>query len=135
MSVAIKELKGVAPELATKLNEKGIKTSDQLLDAAKTASARQELAKQLGADKGLILELANRADLARIKGVAGVYADLLENAGVDTVKELAVRKPDNLFNKLTEVNNTMKLTSRAPTQDMVSDWVNQAKELPKTLEY
>jgi predicted flap endonuclease-1-like 5' DNA nuclease len=70
-----------------------------------------------------------------IKGVAGAFSDMLENAGVDTVKELAGRVPENLQAKLAEVNEKMKLSQRTPTIDMVADWVKQAKVLPKTLEY
>ena len=83
----------------------------------------------------MILELANRADLARISGIAGVFSDLLEHAGVDTVKELATRNPDNLHAKLLEINAAKKLSGRAPSQGMVKDWVAQAKALPKLLEY
>ena len=82
-----------------------------------------------------ILELANRADLARVRGIGGVFSDLLEQAGVDTVKELATRSPDNLHAKLLEMNAQRRLAGRAPTLDMVKDWVAQAKELPKLLEY
>ena len=83
----------------------------------------------------VILELANRADLARVRGIGGVFSDLLEQAGVDTVKELATRNPDNLHAKLVEVNADKKLAGRTPHQGMVKDWVAQAKELPKLLEY
>jgi predicted flap endonuclease-1-like 5' DNA nuclease len=81
------------------------------------------------------LELANRADLARVKGVSGVYSDLLESAGVDTVKELATRRPDNLHAKLLEINEKEKLTERVPTAAAVESWIGQAKELPKILKY
>ena len=82
-----------------------------------------------------VLELANRADLARVKGIGKVFSDLLENAGVDTVKELAQRKPANLHTKLAEVNTEKKFAKRAPTMAEVTDWVDQAKALPKTLKY
>ena len=88
-----------------------------------------------GCDPKVILELCNRADLARIKGVSGVYSDLLEKAGVDTVKELATRRPDNLHAKIIETNDTEKLTERPPNAAAVENWVNQAKELPKLLTY
>jgi predicted flap endonuclease-1-like 5' DNA nuclease len=73
--------------------------------------------------------------LSRVKGVAGVYSDLLEQAGVDTVKELAGRRPDNLHAKMVEVNKEKNLTGRLPTSEMVESWVAQAKELPKFLTY
>jgi predicted flap endonuclease-1-like 5' DNA nuclease len=88
-----------------------------------------------GVDTKAILELANRADLARVKGIGGVYADFMEEAGVDTVKELATRNPENLHAKLVEINNEKKLTERVPTAEMVAEWVTQAKGLPPMLEY
>jgi predicted flap endonuclease-1-like 5' DNA nuclease len=101
----------------------------------KTPAARKELAKKLGMEASAVLELANRADVARINGIGGVFSDLLENAGVDTVKELAKRDPANLMAKLTEVNAKKKLAGRLPTVAQVKDWVDQAKALPKLLEY
>lgn len=133
--VAVKEVKGVTEELEPKLKEQGIKDSDQLLEKAKTPAGRRELAGKLGVDPKVILELANRADLVRIKGVAGAYSNLLENAGVDTVKELSGRVPENLQVKLAQVNEEMKLANRTPTVEMVKDWVSQSKALPKMLEY
>jgi predicted flap endonuclease-1-like 5' DNA nuclease len=133
--VVVKEVKGVTGALVIKLHEHGIKDSAELLEKAKTPAGRKELAGKLGVDAKALLELANRADLIRIKGVAGAFSNLLENAGVDTLKELAGRVPANLQAKLAEVNEKTKLSHRTPTVGMVTDWVEQAKKLPKTLEY
>ena len=135
MKLAIRELKGMSAELEAKLKQHGIGNSDQLLDAALTPPARQELAKATGVEAPVILELANRADLARVKGIGGVFSDLLEQAGVDSVKELANRRPDHLHAKLVEVNTQKKLAGRTPNLKAVENWVAQAQQLPKTLEY
>lgn len=132
---AVREIKGVTDALAAKLADLGIKTSDQLLEKAKTPEGRRDLAGKIGVDAKLVLEMANRSDLIRIKGVAGAFSDLLENAGVDTVKELAARVPENLQAKLAEINDKMKISQRTPTVDMVADWVKEAKALPSALEY
>ena len=63
------------------------------------------------------------------------YSDLLEEAGVDTVVELATRKPENLHAKILEVNAAKKLVRRPPSAKMVADWVMQAKELPRVVTY
>lgn len=135
MAIATAELKGITVDLAARLKDHGLKDSEAFLAAAKTPKARQELATKTGASAHEILQLANRADLARIKGVAGVFADLLEESGVDTVKELAQRVPANLHAKLEEVNAAKKIAGRLPRLEEVEDWVAQAKSLPKTLEY
>ena len=135
MPISISKLKGMSTELEAKLKERGMYNSDQLLEAARTPSGRRALAEQASVESRAILELANRADLARVRGIGAVFSDLLEQAGVDTVRELATRRPDNLHAKLLEVNAQKKLAGRVPTLDMVKDWVAQAKQLPRLLEY
>jgi len=135
MAISIGALRGMSAELAAKLKGQGIYDSGQLLEAARTAAGRKVLAEQVGVESQVILELANRADLSRIRGIAEVFSDLLENAGVDTVKELATRNPDHLYAKLVEINAEKKLAGRTPHKAMVEDWVAQAKALPKLLEY
>jgi len=135
MTIDLGKLKGITPDMVAKLSDKGITNTDQLLAAAKTPASRRALAKELGADAKGILLLANRADLIRIKGISNVFSELLEAAGVDTVKELATRRADNLLTKVVDVNREKKISGRMPTLELVQDWINQAKELPKMLEY
>ena len=135
MAIPVSKLKGVDSSLVQKLESKGIVDSDHLLDATKSPAERVRLSEQVGVESRAILELANRADLSRVHGVAGVYSDLLEQAGVDTVKELATRRPENLHAKIEEVNSAHRLSARTPTLSMVEDWVTQAKTLPKLLTY
>jgi len=135
MTVAIKELQGATPDLVDQLKEKGITNNEQLLAAAAAPAQRKELASACGCDVRVILELANRADLARVKGVSGVYSDLLEKAGVDTVKELATRRADNLHARILDTNDKEQVCKQPPALSMVESWVEQAKKLPKTLSY
>lgn len=135
MKKPIAELRGMTDAIATVLKGRGIDDSAQLLEAAKTPAGRKELAAACGCTTQDILGLANRADLARIKGVGGAYSDLLEKAGVDTVKELRNRRPDNLHAKIVEVNTEHHYTKMVPTAAAVEDWVHQAKELPPAIEH
>lgn len=135
MSVTIGELRGITDAVVNALRGHGLSDSDALLDAAKTPQGRKSLALAAGVETSVILELANRADLARIKGIGRVYSDLMEEAGVDTVKELAKRVPANLHAKLIEINTTRQFTQRPPSVEQVSDFVEQAKSLPAMLEY
>jgi predicted flap endonuclease-1-like 5' DNA nuclease len=77
----------------------------------------------------------NLADLFRIKGVGEEYSDLLEETGVDTVVELAQRNPKNLYQSVVDVNQKKKLVRKLPSQDQVSDWIKQAKKLPRVVKY
>lgn len=133
--VPVKKLRGVTPELNAKLNEHGIEHHLQLFEATLTPDKRKELAEKLGISHEAVLELANRADLARIKGIAGVYSDLLENAGVDTVKELRERNAENLHAKLEEVNAAMHLTKDVPSPKVVHNWISLARRRRKFLQY
>ncbi len=135
MSLTLGELKGITDATINLLKAQGLVDSDTLLEATRTPKGRKDLADTIGLDKGLILELANRADLARVKGIGRVYSDLMEEAGVDTVKELSKRVPANLHAKLVEINAVRQLTQRPPSAEQVAGFVEQAKQLPPMLEY
>lgn len=131
----LKYIEGVGEGYAEKLAEAGIKNVDSLLAAGDTKAKRKKLAETTGISEKLILKFINRSDLMRIKGVGSEYSDLLELAGVDTVPELSKRKPDNLFAKMVEVNTEKKLVRKLPTEKQVTDWVEQAKALPRIISY
>jgi len=129
------DIEGIGPVCAGKLETAGIKNQAKLLEAGATPKGRKELADKCGLTAKQILGWVNRADLARIKGVGEEYADLLEHAGVDTVKELAQRRPDNLYKKMADVNAAKKLVRAMPTEKTVAKWVEQAKALPRAVHY
>ncbi len=131
----IVDVEGIGPVYAQKLTAAGISTTKKLLTKGATLKGRQKLANQTGIDQSLILEWVNHADLFRIKGVGEEYADLLEEAGVDTVPELAQRNPENLHAKLVQVNTEKSLVRQLPALKQVTNWVSQAKALPRVIEY
>ncbi len=135
MTTTVEQLRGITPELAQALKSAGIRNNEQLLNAAATPKQRRSLGERFWVDDRVVLEFANRADLARIKGVGGAFSDLLERAGVDTVKELAQRRPDNLYQKIISTNKEKQLTGILPSEKMVQDWVQQAKAMDKVLSY
>lgn len=131
----IRKVEGIGEVYAAKLEAAGIHTVEALLEAANTPAKRKNLAEKTGISETLILEWANLADLFRIHGIGEEYSDLLEEAGVDTVVELARRNPENLFHTLAEINAEKNLVRRLPSLGQVRDWVEQAKTLPRVLEY
>lgn len=135
MSYKIDEIEGIGGAYAEKLAQAGVTTTGQLLDCGKTPKGRDELAERTGISRKLILKWVNHADLFRIKGVAGQFAELLEAAGVDTVKELRHRVPANLYAKLVETNDAKNLCNRVPSEKEIERMVEQAKELPPVVEY
>jgi len=128
-------VEGIGEKFAAKLKEAGVTSTDVLLQKGSTPKGRKELAEQTGISEKLILEWVNHVDLFRIKGVGEEYADLLEEAGVDTVVELAQRNPENLYNKLVEINVAKKLVRKMPVKSQVEDWIEQAKSLPRVITY
>ena len=135
MTYKIIDIEGVGDAYAVKLNEAGIKTVDDLHERCITPKGRKELAEATGISSKLILKWANHADLFRIKGVAGQFAELLEASGVDTVKELRHRVAANLHAKLVEVNEVKNLCNRVPAESEIQRMIEQAKELDPVISY
>ena len=129
------KVEGIGKVYKEKLKEAGIHSNEYLLAKGATPKGRKELAETSGIGDKLILEWVNLVDLFRIDGVGEEYADLLEEAGVDTVVELAQRNPQNLYQKLAEINAAKNLVNRLPSEKMVEDWVAQAKALPRIITY
>ncbi len=129
------DVEGIGPVFAQKLKDAGIGSTDTLLKIGSTPKGRQEIAEKSGIAISLILEWVNHVDLFRIKGVHEEYSDLLEEAGVDTVPELAQRNADHLFDALVKTNMEKKLVRKLPTKKQVANWIEQAKKLPRALFY
>ena len=132
---SIDTIEGIGVKNATRLRKAGMRTTEALLKRGATRKGRRAIATQTGLAEGSILEWVNRADLMRVKGVGEEYSDLLEAAGVDTVKEMRNRNVANLMKKMVEINHKKKLVRRLPTEAMVGRWVAHAKKLPPIVSY
>jgi len=129
MTYDIKQIEGIGTTYGDRLSHVGIHTVNDLLNLAGIKSGRHQLAENTGIPESLILTWVNHADLMRIDGVAGQYSELLEAAGVDSVKELAHRKAENLHTKMLEVNNQFGLTGKVPSAEHLSSMIEQAKKM------
>ena len=135
MAKSIESIEGIGQKLGKALRAAGIRSVGGLLKAGADKKSRAALAETTGISEKRILKCVNMADLFRINGVASQYAELLECAGVDTVKELKHRNAENLAAKMAEVNDAKSLVRRPPSAAVVSDWVAQAKKLPGVVTY
>lgn len=133
--VTLLKIEGIGSKYAEKLAKVGLKSTEGLLKTGATPQGRKKLAESADISPDLILEWVNHADLFRIKGVGEEYSDLLEEAGVDTVPELANRNAQNLVAKMEEVNKAKKLVRKLPVLSQVESWIKQAKELPRVIQY
>ena len=131
----ISDIEGIGPAYGEKLQAAGIRTTAALLKAGATPKGRKELAATTGISVDMIRDWTNMADLFRIKGIATQYAELLEAAGVDTVKELRNRNAANLHAKMVEVNAEKKLVRQTPSLSQVTSYVEQAKALDPVMTY
>ena len=129
----LSEIEGIGEAYSGKLKEAGITSLENLLEICCDKKGRKEAAEKSGISEKQILNWVNRADLSRIKGVSTQYADLLKFSGVDTVPELALRNPENLQIKMSEINEAKKLVRKEPVVSQVRDWIAQAKELPRVI--
>lgn len=131
----ISEIEGIGAKTTAILRKAGVRTVEDLLDSAADKKGRARLWKQTGISESVLLKYANMADLFRIKGVASQYAELLERAGVDTVKELKHRNADNLTAAMQELNAKKSLVRRAPSAVVVKSWIEQAKRMPAKISH
>lgn len=134
---AIKEIEGIGEVYGPKLQAVGVKTVAELLEKGKAPKGRKELAESTGISEKLILKWINMADLFRVKGIGPEYSELLEKAGVDTVKELRHRVPEHLHAKMEEVNSStgQPLVRALPSLKAVQTWVEEAKKLEPMVTY
>lgn len=135
MAYKIAEIEGIGQVYADKLEAAGIKTTDDLLEKCASPKGREKVAEETGISPKLILKWTNHADLFRIRGVAGQFAELLEAAGVDTVKEFRHRVAANLYPKLVETNDAKNLCNRVPAEKEIQKMIDQAKELEPVITY
>jgi len=135
-SYKISNIEGVGTKFADKLRRAGVRSVNALLENGGTRQGRKKLSETTGIDESTILKWVNMADLYRVKGVGSEYSELLEKAGVDTVKELAKRDADNLYKKMVEVNSTGRgLVRQLPGKKSVKNWVSHAKKLNPKVTY
>jgi hypothetical protein len=135
MSYPITDIDGIDGEAATILKSAGIRSTERLLETARTVRGRKLLAAKTGFDEKSLLCWANVADRMRIKGISKEYAELLRAAGVDTVKELKYRNPANLAKAMAEANKKNKLVRFLPSEKIVARWIDHAKKLPLKITY
>lgn len=137
MANSVIDIEGIGKTYSKILHDAEIRSTDDLLRHCATRSQRKSLARLTGLSEKLLLRWANCADLMRIQGVGEQFSELLEAAGVDTVKELKHRNPEHLAESMREVNQKgrRRLTRRTPSEQTVRTWIRAAKRLRPRLKY
>jgi predicted RecB family nuclease len=135
MSYPITHIEGLHEDDVEALKSVGIRTTERLLEQAKSPKGRKQLAGQTGIGEKRLLDFANAADHMRIKGMGKGYVGLLRSVGVMTVRELKYRNPENLAEAMAAANAKKKLVRFLPSEKLVVRWVEQAKKLPIKITY
>jgi predicted flap endonuclease-1-like 5' DNA nuclease len=123
----VEEVEGIGPQYGAKLNAAGIDDTAKLLEQCGSRKGREAVAEQTGLSTQQLLQWANQADLMRLSGIGKQYSELLEAAGVDTVKELACRNAANLAKAMADTNAEKQLAKSSPSEGEVAKWIEQAK--------
>ena len=135
MARGVHSIEGIGPRYAEILKGAGISNIEQLLLAGATSKGREELSRKTGVSSKHILRWVNMCDLFRVRGVASQYAELLEAAGVDTVKELRNRNSDNLAAAMSKANDAKRLVRQLPNGKRINGWIEHAKSLQPMVSY
>jgi predicted RecB family nuclease len=135
MSYPLTHIEGLDVDEMKSLKAVGIRTTERLLESAKSPKGRKLLAGKTAIDEKRLLMFANACDHLRIKGMGPGYVVLLREVGVDTVRELRYRKPENLVSAMTEANRKKKLVRLLPSPKLVVRWVEQANKLSLKITY
>jgi hypothetical protein len=135
MPSSISELDDLGPTFAVKMKKVGIRTTEKLLETAKSLKGRQMLAEKTDIAEKQLLRVVNLIDRMRIRGVGQDYAVLLEAAGVKTIRELRYRNPARLAEAMAKANMERKLVRVLPSEQTVTRWIDHAKKLPVKISY
>ncbi|MSP32245.1 MAG: DUF4332 domain-containing protein [Pseudolabrys sp.] len=135
MSYPITDIEGIDGEVAATLKSVGIRSTGRLLEAACTVKRRKALADKTSFGEKQLLCWANVADRMRVTGISKEYAELLQAAGVDTVKELKYRNPANLAKSMADANKKRRMVRLLPSEKVVCRWIASAQKLPLKIKY
>ena len=130
VSYEIEEVEGIGKSYGNKLRDKGITTTQQLLDQCCNIDGRIEIANHIGIEDFVVYKWASMCDLMRINGIEGQFAELMVYAGIDSVQDLGQQDTNKLYNNLLSSNDEQKRVKEIPDPRSLEMMIGEAKELP-----
>lgn len=103
--VPLNKFPGVSPQDLARLKEKGIKNSRHLFEQVGSDKDRKELAKKSGVSLEHLAELAGLSDLVRAYGVGPVFARILYDTGIHSIRRLIGYSPEEIIHLYEEKFN------------------------------
>jgi len=105
--VRLNRFAGVDNQVISKLEKMGIKNSKQLFDKAVMIKDRKALSSESGVSKDNLNELVHLSDLSRLYGVGPVFARIIYDIGIDSVKSFLNHSAEEIV-KIYEDKNKKK---------------------------
>ncbi len=103
--VRLSSFQGVDNRAVTQLEKNGVRNSKQLFNKASVAEDRKKLSSELGVSEDSLKELIALSDLSRLYGVGPVFARIIYNIGIDSVKSLLRYSPEEVVGIYEEQTN------------------------------
>ncbi len=128
-SYDIEEIEGIGKGYGKRLRSMDIATTADLLARSKTPEEREAIAETVKVEPFVVGKWVSMADLIRVPGIRGQFAELLEASGIKSVDHLALQSASILTKKMEEVNAVEHRTRINPTENMVTEWINSAKDI------
>jgi hypothetical protein len=132
--VRLIDLPIIETDIIDKLDLIGIKDSKQLFDNAAKRSDREKLANRYKLPIDKLTELVQLSDLVRITGVGPVFAKIILDSGIGSVKDFLSFDSEDLFDRLIKTNNDKGLTKAKFTIKDIEYCIELGKDLPLVLE-
>lgn len=132
MTYKIEQIEGIGSHYAERLGAADVRTTEDLLRRCATPDGRMQLGMKTDISTSQLQTWSHQADLMRVSGIGSEFGQLLETAGVESVKQLGMRDPENITFLLQRVNDEKQLTRVVPPVRTVSKWIHRAKMLEPT---
>ena len=129
----IESIEGIGQGFGKRLKADGISTTEALLELCASDGGIARVCKCVDLDENTVKNWATMADLMRIKGLGGQWAELMWRAGVSSVQDLAKREIEPLRARMREVNAEEHRVAELPGEKRVSRFIAEAGQLNAVL--
>lgn len=126
----IQQLPRLDQTVASRLQELGITTTQELLNQAQSSCQKQKIAHYLQQKPQQVSKWVIMADLARIPSVGCQYCGLLLHAGIASIAQLSQMHPQKLHRQVLHLQVSLfKRRDYCPSVGKIQQWIQEAKQL------
>jgi len=126
----IQNLPRLDETVASRLQELGITTTQELLNQTQSNYQKQKIAHYLQQKPQQVSKWVIMADLARVPSVGCQYCGLLLHAGIASIAQLSQMHPQQLHRQVLHLQvSLLKRRDYCPSVGSIQQWIQQAKQL------